>query len=60
MRFSMRIQCATLHDSSNKEIPKFLDKDGFSGLLMTDISKAFYCTDHKLILAKLRGGQMSF
>ena len=32
---------------------KVLDKRGFAGLLLTDLSKAFDCIDHELIIAKL-------
>ena len=32
---------------------KVLDKRGFAGLLLTDLSKAFDCIDHELQIAKL-------
>ena len=32
---------------------KFLDKRGFAGLLLTDLSKAFDCIDYELLIAKL-------
>ena len=32
---------------------KVLDKRGFTGLLLTDLSKALYCIDHELLIAKL-------
>ena len=32
---------------------KVLDKRGFAGLLLTDLSKAFDCIDHKLLIANL-------
>ena len=32
---------------------KVLDKRGFAGLLLTDLSKSFDCIDHELLIAKL-------
>ena len=32
---------------------KVLDKGGFSGIVMTDLSKAFNCIDHYLLITKL-------
>ena len=32
---------------------KYLDKDGVSGMLFTDLSKAFVCQLHDLLIAKL-------
>ena len=32
---------------------KFLDIAGHAGALLTDLSKAFDCTDHELLIAKL-------
>ena len=32
---------------------KFLDIPGHAGALLTDLSKAFDCIDHELVIAKL-------
>ena len=32
---------------------KVLDKRGFAGLLLTDLSNGFDCIDHELLIAKL-------
>ena len=32
---------------------KVLDKRGFAGLLLTDLSNAFDCIDHELLISKL-------
>ena len=32
---------------------KVLDKGNFSGMVMTDLSKAFNCIDHYFLIAKL-------
>ena len=32
---------------------KFLNKGCFSGILMTDLSKAFGCIDHELLIIKI-------
>ena len=34
---------------------KSLDTGGHAGTLLTDLSKAFDCTDHELMIAKLHG-----
>ena len=54
MQFSKRIQCTRLVDSIDREI-LFLDEDSVIGFLMTDISKAFDCIDHELLIAKMHG-----
>ena len=38
-----------------KKYCKFLNKVGFSCILMTDLSKAFECIDHELLIAKMHG-----
>ena len=53
MQFSKRIQRATLLDRINRESRKFLNKGGFSGILMTDLSKAFDCIEQELLIAKM-------
>ena len=35
-------------------LKKALDKRPFSGILLTDLSKAFGCISHDLLIAKLR------
>ena len=36
-----------------KKWRKYLDKDGINGALLTDLSKAFYCLLHDLLIEKL-------
>ena len=36
-----------------ESMKKFLDKDGFAGLMLMDLSKAFDTINHELLLAKL-------
>ena len=36
-----------------EKIRKVLDKGGYAGLLLTDLSKAFHCIVHDLLIAKL-------
>ena len=53
MRFSKEygaLHCLTV---LIEKCHKFLDKGGFNGFLKRDLSKAFDCTDHGLLIAKM-------
>ena len=59
-----KLQCRFCKGHSTKHcllvlIEKVLDKRGFAGLLLTDLSKAFDCIDHELIIAKLHAYGLS-
>lgn len=51
MQFFKKIQSTLLDVSIDKEMS--LDKGGFSGIVMTELSKTFDCIDHELLIAKM-------
>ena len=53
MRFQTRIQCTTLPVSDGQKTKKLRDKKGAFALRLTDLSQAFDCIPHRLLIAKL-------
>ena len=53
MWFLPRIQHTALPSNHDKKWRQCLDKEGISGALLTDHSKAFDCLLHNLLIAKL-------
>ena len=46
-------ECTKLYSFNARKMEKCLDNKGKTGVLLTDLSKAFHCLDHSLLLAKL-------
>ena len=53
MWVSERLKCTALSLSNVEKWRKTLDAGGETGALFTDLSKAFDCIDHNLLVAKL-------
>ena len=53
MRFQTRIQCTTLSFSDGRKNEKNRDNKGVFAAVLTDLSKAFDCIHHNLLIAKL-------
>ena len=53
MQLQTKIQCATLLLVTVEKMEKVRDNKGFFAAVLTDLSKAFDCISHGLLIAKL-------
>ena len=53
MRISKRFQYSALPSGNVRKMEKVYDNSKMFGALLTDLSKAFDCIDHELLIAKL-------